>query len=120
MSGNGKPWPAADTLEISVEELDALRKSGASDYRLIDCREDDEWNVCRIDGAELMPLSRFGEIRAERLPDTAEKLIIHCHHGMRSGRAAEYLRGLGYKNTWSLAGGIEDWSVKIDPSVPRY
>ncbi len=67
-----------------------------------------------------MPLSRFGEIRAERLPDTAEKLIIHCHHGMRSGRAAEYLRGLGYKNTWSLAGGIEDWSVKIDPSVPRY
>lgn len=116
-------WPDPVNPEITVEELHALREAGpeaSGPFRLIDCREEDEWRHCRIEGAELLPLSGFGETHAAALPDPAEKVVVYCHHGMRSGKAAAFLRAKGYGNVWSLAGGIEDWSVKIDPSVPRY
>lgn len=112
-------WPDTDTLEISPESVAALRSAGEA-FQLIDCREDDEWQVCRIDGAELMPLSRFGEMSRQRFTDEDERLVIHCHHGMRSAQAALFLRQHGMNHVWSMAGGIEAWSREIDPSVPRY
>ncbi|MEI6537535.1 MAG: rhodanese-like domain-containing protein, partial [Verrucomicrobiaceae bacterium] len=53
-------FPSPEKLEISCEELQALREAGEP-FRLVDCREEDEWNICRIEGAELAPLSSFAE-----------------------------------------------------------
>ena len=112
-------WPDPSTLEIQPTEVAALRASGEA-FLLIDCREDDEWQVCRIDGAVLMPLSRFGEIARNRFTDPEEAAVIYCHHGMRSAQAALFLRQYGMHRVWSMAGGIEAWSTEIDPSVPKY
>ena len=118
MTGPGL-WPDEDELEISPAAVAALRAAG-EEFVLIDCREEDEWHVCRIEGAELLPLSRFAETARLRFDDPAQRVIIHCHHGMRSAQAAHFLRQLGQPKTWSMAGGIEAWSEEIDPAVPRY
>lgn len=105
--------------EISVHEASEALKSSAPP-RLIDVREDDEWQVCRLPGAELIPLSNFAELAADKLQSRDEALILYCHHGARSARAADYLERLGYTNVRNLTGGIDAWALEIDPSVPRY
>jgi rhodanese-related sulfurtransferase len=113
MSGEKLP------LETGVEEVHGLLDS-ATPPRLIDCRENDEWRHCRIEGAELVPLSQFGELASRRFNDPNEHLIIYCHHGMRSQRAALWLRQQGFARAQSMRGGIDLWSDLIDPAVPRY
>lgn len=105
--------------EISVQEAKALL-SAETPPRLIDVREQDEWDIGHIAGAELLPLSRFGELAPERLTDPDEALLIYCHHGGRSGRVTEFLLRQGFTKATNVAGGIDAWSVEIDPNVPRY
>jgi rhodanese-related sulfurtransferase len=107
-------------VEISVTDTQELLRAGDEAVRLIDCREQDEWDICHIDGAELMPLTRFGEEADAKLQDTSQRLIIYCHHGMRSLRAASWLRQKGFAQTQSMAGGIAAWSDYVDPEMPRY
>ncbi|HYE76810.1 MAG TPA: rhodanese-like domain-containing protein [bacterium] len=109
-------------IEITVQDTSALLQSPGPGPRprLIDCREEDEWQICRIPGAELAPLTRFGEEARTRFTDPAQHLIIYCHHGMRSLRAASWLRDQGFPNTQSMAGGIDRWTDLIDPAMPRY
>lgn len=104
--------------EITPAQLHQWRAETPEAFTLVDCREADEWEVCRIDGARLVPLSQFAELAPRQLsPKTP--IVVYCHHGMRSLRAANWLRQKGFQ-AWSLAGGIEAWSVEIDPAVPRY
>jgi rhodanese-related sulfurtransferase len=105
--------------EISVVKASALLKS-ANPPRLIDVRENDEWAVAKIEGAELLPLSQWPAIAVEKLTDRTQPLVIQCHHGGRSARAASWLIEQGYTSVLNLAGGIDAWSHQIDPSVPRY
>jgi rhodanese-related sulfurtransferase len=107
-------------LEIDVEEVAELRAQPDPALRLIDCREDDEWQFCRIDGAELVPLTRFGELASQRFTDPSERIVIYCHHGMRSQRAALFLREHGFENAQSMRGGIDLWSDRVDPKMPKY
>ena len=111
-----------ETLEISVADLAALLPADAPPaVRLIDCREDDEFAICKIGGATLTPLSKFPDSTLPLLEAPGElPLVVYCHHGMRSQHAALFLRDRGLKNTYSLAGGIDAWSAQIDPTVPRY
>lgn len=103
---------------ITVEELRAKQKAGEK-FRLIDVRELSEHRTARIEGSELKPL---GEIMnwARELTDKNEEIILHCHHGMRSDRACQFLAAQGFTNVKNLIGGIDEWSLKVDPSVPRY
>jgi rhodanese-related sulfurtransferase len=88
-------------------------------FRLIDVREEDEYAIARIEGAELLPLSRAQEWLAELSPD--EEIVFFCHVGGRSQQVASYLaRQRGFTNVANMLGGIEDWSLRIDPAVPRY
>ena len=88
-------------------------------FRLIDVREPDEYNIARIDGAELLPLSRVQEW-IETLPADQE-LVFFCHLGGRSQQVASYLaQQRGFSNVANMLGGINDWSLRIDPTVPRY
>lgn len=107
-------------VEISVNDAHELLQAGDDAVRLIDCREEDEWDICHIGGAELMPLTRFGEEATTKLQDKTQRLIIYCHHGMRSLRAAGWLRQTGFDNVQSMAGGIAAWSDYVDPEMPRY
>jgi rhodanese-related sulfurtransferase len=52
--------------------------------------------------------------------EKSEEIVVYCHHGNRSARAVDFLRRMGFENTRNLAGGINAWSLEIDPSVPRY
>ena len=109
---------AGQTEEVSPEELKPLLDAGA--VRVIDCREEDEWHLCRIEGSQLVPLSEFAERVAAWEADDEVGIVVYCHHGMRSLRATQFLRGQGFAKTFSLAGGIDAWSTAIDPKVPRY
>ena len=103
--------------EISVEEFRKLWNGGDSP-KLVDVREPHEHEICRIEGSVLLPLSeiegRMGEL------DSADSIVIHCHHGGRSLKAAELLIEKGFTKVKSLKGGIDEWAEKFDPSIPRY
>lgn len=103
---------------ITVAELKAKRDAG-SPLRLIDVREPSEHHAARIAGAELHPLGGIAQW-ATQLPNKDEEIVLHCHHGMRSDRACQYLAAQGFTNVHNLSGGIDDWSLQIDPNVPRY
>jgi rhodanese-related sulfurtransferase len=103
---------------ISVTELKAKMDAGEK-FRLIDVRQTSEYNLARIAGAELKPLGQIQQW-ARELPDRDEEIIVHCHHGMRSARACEYLSHQGFTNLKNLTGGIAAWSQQVDPAVPQY
>lgn len=107
-------------LEISVQETQRRLVAGGGNLRLVDVRDPDEYAYCHLSGAELIPLATLPSDAATRLPDRDAQVLVYCHHGMRSARAAEMLRQLGYKNAQSVAGGIDLWSREIDPAIPRY
>ena len=85
---------------------------------LIDVREPQEYQIAHIEGAQLLPLGQIYEW-AQTL-DKAAPYVIMCHHGGRSAMACQVLQSLGFKNLSNLDGGIEAWSMLVDPSVPRY
>ena len=105
--------------EISVTEAATLLQS-ANAPRLIDVREQEEWDAARIAGAELLPLSQWPDLALQKLTDKSEPLLMQCHHGARSGRAAAWLLSQGFTDVTNLAGGIDAWSEHVDASVPRY
>ncbi|PYT58609.1 MAG: rhodanese [Acidobacteria bacterium] len=106
-----------DELEITPAELKGRLNSGEK-LVLVDVREPWEQEICRIEGARLVPLGALAA-SVNTLPDVDE-VICYCHHGMRSLDAAAWLRFQGFEKAKSLAGGIERWSLEVDPNVPRY
>jgi rhodanese-related sulfurtransferase len=104
-------------LEISAAELKKRLDAGEK-VLLIDVREPWEYEVCRIDGAKLVPM-RTIPANLQSL-DVEEPVICYCHHGMRSLDVAVWLQKQGVESARSLAGGIDKWSAEIDPKVPRY
>jgi rhodanese-related sulfurtransferase len=115
------PDAAEPRWEYSPREVKALLERRPTPVLLVDCREPSEHATARIDGAVLVPL---GELAArapevDRLADDRQ-VIVHCHHGVRSLKAAAILRRAGLDDAASMAGGIDAWSIQIDPSVPRY
>lgn len=97
-----------------------LRREAPRGLRVIDVRDPEEFAICRLEGAELVPLATVPHEALARFSDADAPLLVYCHHGMRSLRAVEILRNLGFPNAQSIAGGIEQWSIEIDPAVPRY
>ena len=88
-------------------------------FRLIDVREPHEYAYARIDGSELLPLSRAQHWIGE-LPEDQE-LVFLCHHGIRSAQVAGFLASQReLSNIANMLGGIDEWSQMIDPDVPRY
>jgi rhodanese-related sulfurtransferase len=103
--------------EINVHKLAEKREAG-EEFFLLDVREQNENDFCRIEGATLIPLGeilqRFEEIPKDR------PVIAYCHHGRRSERALVFLKSQGFTEVFNVVGGIDAWSVEIDPTVPRY
>ena len=112
--------PDVPPLEISVQETQRLLTGGNEALRLIDVRDPEEYAYCRLPGAELIPLATLPGDAAAKLPDKSAPVLVYCHHGMRSMRAVEALRQMGYTNARSVAGGIDRWSREVDPATPVY
>ena len=110
--------PDFHPLELSVEETKRLLDEKPDSVVLIDVREPHEVALCRIEGAEHIPMRQIPEHLGVLPKD--KHLLIHCPHGGRSLRVTEYLRINGYSAVSNVAGGIDAWSLVIDPTVPRY
>jgi len=106
-----------DELEITPKDVKARLDRGEK-LHLVDVREPWEYDLCRSEGAKHVPLGSLAA-SLQTLPDVDE-VICYCHHGMRSLDAATWLRFQGIERAKSLAGGIERWSLDVDPNVPRY
>lgn len=107
-------------LEISVREAQRLLAQEGTGLRLIDVRDPDEYAFCRLPRAELIPLPTLPTDAGAKLPDKSARIVVYCHHGMRSLRATEVLRQMGYTHVQSMAGGIDRWAQEIDPATPMY
>lgn len=107
--------------EVSPEDLrDLMARPGPREFRLIDVREEDEFQICRLEWAELIPLAELPEQAPRRLVDKDRPLVVYCHHGMRSQKACEWLRRMGYEYVFNLTGGIEAWANRVEPGMKRY
>ena len=104
-------------LEVTPEDL-AARLKGPDAPFLLDVRERDEHAYVHIAGSRLIPLNEIPARLAELFPEG--ELVAYCHHGVRSLHAARWLRAHGFPRAQSLQGGIEAWSERVDPSLPRY
>ncbi|HEY0005421.1 MAG TPA: rhodanese-like domain-containing protein [Pyrinomonadaceae bacterium] len=102
---------------ISPVELDERIKRGEQ-FSLIDVREPVEYEMARIEGARLLPLSRFQEWAETLNPD--DEIVFMCHHGIRSAQVCSFLAAQGFGKLRNLDGGIARWSSEVDPRVPQY
>ncbi len=105
-------------LELSVAESKHLLDTEPDQVLLVDVREPDEFEICRIPGAEPIPMRQIpGHIST--LPKD-KHLLIHCHHGSRSLLVTQYLRANGFTAVTNVAGGIDAWALAFDPAMRRY
>jgi len=105
-------------IQISVTEANRLHDSGRGLTRLIDVREGHELQICRLAGAEHIPMREIPG-RMDTLPRD-QHLLILCHSGGRSRRVTDFLRAHGFERVSNIAGGIDAWAREIDPTLPRY
>lgn len=85
---------------------------------LLDVREPAEFDICRIEGSQLMPMATV----PSRLPDLDPdaEIVVICHHGGRSAQVCMFLERQGFARVVNLAGGVAAWAAQVDPSMPRY
>jgi rhodanese-related sulfurtransferase len=105
-------------LQVTPREVKQRLEAGEK-LRLIDVREQFEYQQAHIEGTELIPMRTIPQsltsLAAEEAP-----VIVFCHHGMRSLQVVNWLREQGVEQTSSMEGGIDRWSLEIDTTVPRY
>ena len=85
---------------------------------LLDVRERAEASFASLPGSVLIPLGELPDRVGELDPEVS--IVVYCHHGVRSARALEVLEKSGFARARHLTGGLDAWSVKVDPAVPRY
>lgn len=108
--------------EISVQELAIEIAEENQQLQLIDVREKNEVEIASIKGFDVLPLSEYAEWSGEikdRYNPNLETIVI-CHHGMRSAQMCQWLQNQGFTKVKNVSGGIDAYSIVIDPSVPRY
>jgi monothiol glutaredoxin len=110
------PNVPAPIAQITAPDLRALL-DGDEPFELLDVRTPGERAIAMIEGSRLLDQAVHDELMQR---DRNTPLVFQCHHGMRSQSAAEYFQRAGFKRLYNLQGGIEAWSLQVDPSVPRY
>jgi sulfur-carrier protein adenylyltransferase/sulfurtransferase len=111
-NGNG-----SGEFEIAPADLKGRIDRG-EDLILLDVREPQEWDISRLEGATLIPLSRLPYALGEL--STADEIVAFCRSGVRSRKALQLLQENGFRKVHNLTGGINAWAETVDPSVPRY
>jgi molybdopterin/thiamine biosynthesis adenylyltransferase/rhodanese-related sulfurtransferase len=122
LCGYGASDEAQETPSSAIEQVSARGVKGLLDsgekITLLDVRSPEEWQITHLEGAKHIPLddllTRVSEL------DTADNMVVYCHHGMRSQKAIAGLQKLGFSKLKNMAGGIDSWSNTVDETVPRY
>ena len=115
MAPDATPVPRDVDVQTVKSWLDA-----GDDFLLLDCREQDEYNLVHIPSARHIPMGDIPRRVAELQPFRDQRIVVHCHHGGRSLQVTNWLRGQGFSQTQNMQGGIDQWSVQVDPALPRY
>jgi adenylyltransferase/sulfurtransferase len=102
--------------EITPSELKRRIDAGER-VAVLDVREPWEHEICALPGAQLIPMDEL-PARLREL-DWTREIVVHCHHGQRSAAVVQWLRRQGIPGV-NLQGGIDAWSVEVDPAVSRY
>jgi adenylyltransferase/sulfurtransferase len=105
--------------QIEPRALAAKLAAGEPVY-LLDVRQPWEHETAALPGSVLVPLHELPSRASEVRPPAGALTVVYCHHGVRSLPAAALLQRLGLRDVASLAGGIDAWSLEVDPSLPRY
>lgn len=105
--------------QLNVREL-ADRQARGDPVLLVDVRQQWEHDMAALPGSVLIPLDQLSHRAAEIQPASDTLVVVYCHHGIRSLSGAALLQHLGFGNVASLAGGIDAWSMHVDPKMPRY
>ena len=105
-------------LEITATEASQRVQAQPGQVRIIDVREPHELEICRVAGAEAIPMGQIPQHLAT-LPRDLHLLIL-CHHGSRSMRVTQFLRAQGFAAVTNIAGGIDAWAEALDPAMARY
>ena len=103
--------------EVTVQELADLLKS-PQPPKLLDIREQPEWELAHIAGTQPLTQALMDEALATWNKSTP--VITICHHGIRSLNMAGFLKKQGFSDVRSMKGGMDAWSLEVDPAVPRY
>ena len=85
---------------------------------MLDVRDEWETKLCRLEHSTHIPVEEI-ELRTGEL-DAGDEIVVYCHHGIRSGAVAGYLRAQGFARAVNLAGGLDLWARTVDPSMRRY
>lgn len=106
--------------EVDVEACAAwLQAPEGARPALLDVRTPGEFSLAALPNALLVPLHELEEAEAVLEGLRGRRVVVYCHHGVRSLHGAAYLQQRGL-DAWSLRGGIDAWSLRVDPRVPRY
>jgi adenylyltransferase/sulfurtransferase len=111
------PAAGEGQFETTVEELKRRLERNEHVF-ILDVRNPEEYQICRIPGSTLLPLPELAQ-RYRQL-DPQRELIVHCKSGMRSLKATQFLREKGFQKVKNLKGGILAWADKVDPTMPKY
>lgn len=106
-------------MQVTPSEI-ADRVRGGDPIFLLDVREPGEHEFVALPGSLLIPLGELAQRTDELSSQQDSEIVVYCHHGIRSARAVGFLRSIGFQKAINLAGGIDRWSIEVDPSLPRY
>jgi adenylyltransferase/sulfurtransferase len=104
--------------EVTVKQMQQALANPSLGIKVIDVREADEYEIAKVNGVPLLPLSQIQSRFTELDPN--QQYYLHCKGGVRSLKAVKFLQEQGFKYVKSVAGGIAAWSEEIDSNVPRY
>ncbi|HEX4795992.1 MAG TPA: molybdopterin-synthase adenylyltransferase MoeB [Humisphaera sp.] len=105
--------------EVTPREVKAMLDKKEK-FLFIDCRLPNEFQITKIDGAQLIPLQQLSQRAGELMPHKDEKVVVYCRSGGRSMQFSQALRQAGFKDIKSMAGGILLWNKDINPGGPQY
>ncbi len=104
-------------LEVTAPQLRQQLESGRP-IVLLDVREPEEVRIAGLPDALHIPMGDVPGRLHELDPDA--EIVVFCHHGIRSAHVAQFLAQRDFRHVANLAGGIDAWSVLVDPTIPRY
>ncbi len=106
-------------LQIDPVNVGQWRKEGR-EFLLLDCREQEEYEIVHLEGSRLIPMSEIASRLDELASFRDQSIVVFCHHGVRSLNVARWLSAQGFSAVHSMRGGIDRWAREIEPNLPRY
>ena len=112
-------YPFDPDWECTPREVASMREDG-DPLVLIDCRTDLEREIANIDGSVHAPMQDIRSRLQDLLAHEQDRVVVFCHHGVRSRQVTGFLREEGFEDVRSMAGGIDLWSHAVDETIPTY